>query len=290
MKFRLSLVFVLAGFVANACSSSNNDDGSGGGGGSDGSGGGGGGSGGSAAGSGGSGGSAAGTGGAGGTASGGTAGGTASGGMAGATASGGNSGSGGASAMGGAGGMATGMSFFVTSANPGQGGNLNGIDGADAHCKMLATAVGAGNRTWRAYLSTNTEDAKMRIGTGPWVNQKGVQIASSVEDLHSANNKINKMNALDEKGMPVNGRGDMPNRHDIITGTNADGTRAMNKNCGNWTSAMQGTAVVGHHDRMGQNDSEAAKSWNSSHDSSGCSLMAFRGSGGEGLFYCFAAN
>jgi hypothetical protein len=192
------------------------------------------------------------------------------------------------------------MSFFVTSAGSGKGADLGGLDGADRHCQQLASAVGAGSRTWRAYLSTqgaSAVNARDRIGRGPWQNAKGEAIAQSVDDLHSANNKISKQTALNEKGEPVNGRGDTPNMHDILTGSQADGrafTGADDMTCGNWTSSMEGAAMVGHHDRIGLRDDDASKSWNTSHPSrgpnGGCSQEALRGTGGAGLIYCFAAN
>ena len=181
------------------------------------------------------------------------------------------------------------MTFFITSAGPGKGGDLGGIAGADAHCAALAKAAGApANRVWRAYLSTDKEHAKDRIGTGPWVNAKGVTVATSVADLHSDNNKLSKENSLTEKGAVVNGRGDKPNQHDILTGSNLDGT-SSGKTCNNWTSSgADATATVGHHDRQGGGANPT--SWHSAHDSKGCGLDALRGSGGEGYFYCFAAK
>ena len=195
------------------------------------------------------------------------------------------------------------MTFFITSAGPGKGGDLGGIEGADRRCQSLAQAAGAGSRTWRAYLSTQGAggtpaiNARDRIGRGPWQNAKGEAIAQSVDDLHGANNKISKQTALNEKGEPVNGRGDTPNRHDILTGSQPDG-RAFaagdDRTCGNWTKSTQGTAMVGHHDRMGLRDDEPSKSWNSSHPSrgpdGGCSQADLRSTGGDGLFYCFAAQ
>lgn len=185
----------------------------------------------------------------------------------------------------------TSMSFFITSAGPGDGANLGGLEGADAHCNTLAEAAGATGKTWRAYLSTSDTDARDRIGSGPWFNAKGTKIADDVASLHSDANAINKENGLDEKGNMVNGRGDQPNRHDILTGTMADGTKAA-ETCENWTSSgAEGAAMVGHHDRMGLDDSAAAKSWNSSHASrGGCGQEALKGTGGDGLLYCFAAN
>jgi len=184
------------------------------------------------------------------------------------------------------------MSFFITSAGPGDGANLGGLAGADAHCQSLAEAAGAGAKTWRAYLSTSTENARDRIGAGPWQNAKGEVVAASVDELHSDANKLTKETGLNEKGEVVNGRGDEPNRHDILTGSNADGTVAADQTCGDWTlNGAEGTAMLGHHDRMGLDESAAAKSWNSSHASrGGCSQDALKGTGGDGLFYCFAAN
>jgi hypothetical protein len=183
------------------------------------------------------------------------------------------------------------MSFFITSTGTGEGADLGGLAGADAHCQSLAEAAGAGAKTWRAYLSTSSENARDRIGTGPWQNAKGEVIAASVDELHGDANKISKETALNEKGEVVNGRGDQPNRHDILTGSNPDGTVAADQTCGDWTSSGEGVAMLGHHDRMGLDDSPPAKSWNSSHPSrGGCSQDALRGTGGDGLFYCFATN
>jgi hypothetical protein len=182
------------------------------------------------------------------------------------------------------------MSFFVTSQGPGKGANLGGLAGADAHCQALAEAAGVtGPKTWRAYLSTNEVNAKDRIGSGPWFNAKGEKIADDVASLHSDANKISKQTALDEKGNVVNGRGDEPNRHDILTGSMPDGTAAPDT-CENWTADGAGKAMVGHHDRTGLDDSAPAKSWNSSHPSRGCSQADLRKSGGDGLLYCFAAE
>ncbi|WP_299365168.1 hypothetical protein [uncultured Paracoccus sp.] len=181
------------------------------------------------------------------------------------------------------------MSFFVTSTNPGQGADFGGIEGADAHCASLAAAAGATDRTWRAYLSTGSENARDRIGTGPWFNAKGVEIAASVDALHGEANAITKETALDETGAVVNGRGDDPNRHDILTGSLPDGT-AAEQTCEDWTSSGEGAAMVGHHDRMGLDETPPSLSWNSSHPSRGCGLEALRGTGGEGLLYCFAAE
>src|SRR5688572_18583813 len=185
------------------------------------------------------------------------------------------------------------MSFFVTSAGPGKGADLGGLKGADQHCQTLAKAAGAGSKTWRAYLSESpSTHARDRIGKGPWRNAKGVVVAKDVEELHKSPN-ITKETALTEKGQVVNGRGDTPNMHDILTGSAPDG-RALpadkDMTCGNWTKSGEGSAMVGHHDRQGLNDSDAAKSWNSSHPSRGCSQEALKGTGGNGFFHCFAAN
>ncbi|AMS43461.1 hypothetical protein N7E70_022645 [Aminobacter sp. NyZ550] len=184
------------------------------------------------------------------------------------------------------------MSFFVTSSGIGKGANLGGLAGADAHCQSLAEAAGSTGKTWHAYLSTKDVDARDRIGQGPWVNAKGQKIADDVASLHSDANNINKETALDEKGNTINGRGDQPNKHDILTGSKPDGTRIADQTCGDWTlDGTEGAAMMGHHDRMGLDDSAAAKSWNSSHASrGGCSQEALKGTGGDALFYCFAAN
>lgn len=190
------------------------------------------------------------------------------------------------------------MSFFITSSGPGKGADLGGLAGADRHCQNLAAAAGAGNKTWRAYLSTTASagqpavNARDRIGKGPWYNAKGVKIADSVADLHSDRNNLNKQTALTEKGELVNGRGDKPNKHDILTGSQADGT-AMSGDpatttCNNWTSSGEGSAQVGHHDRQGGGAN--GSSWNSAHPSRGCSQANLQGTGGDGLFYCFAIN
>nr|WP_246270706.1 DUF1554 domain-containing protein [Hongsoonwoonella zoysiae] len=181
------------------------------------------------------------------------------------------------------------MSFFITSAGPGDGANLGGVEGADAHCQALAEAAGTVDKTWRAYLSTSSVNARDRIGSGPWANAKGEVIAKSLEALHSDANTISKETGLTENGEMVNGRGDSPNRHDILTGSNPDGT-ANENTCGDWTLNGEGSAIVGHHDRMGLRDDAPSKSWNSSHPSRGCSQEALRGTGGDGLFYCFAIN
>jgi hypothetical protein len=201
-------------------------------------------------------------------------------------------------ACGSMGGGKTGMSFFVTSAGPGKGADLGGLAGADKQCQTLATAAGAGNRTWRAYLSQQPTsnvagvNARDRIGKGPWINAKGVVIATDVDNLHSANN-ISKATALTETGAGVNGRGDTPNMHDVLTGSQPDGRLIagnVNTTCGNWTQSGEGSAMVGHHDKTGLDESVPAKSWNSSHMTRGCSADALKATGGAGLFYCFAAD
>lgn len=192
------------------------------------------------------------------------------------------------------------MSFFVTSMGPGKGADLGGLAGADRHCQQLAQAAGAGAKIWHAYLSTQGDgavNARDRIGMGPWQNAKGVVIAASVDDLHSANNKLSKQNNLSEKGEVINGRGDKPNRHDILTGSQPDG-RAFpadkDMTCKNYTSSTQGAVMLGHNDRQGLTDDDVAKSWNSSHPSrgpdGGCSQADLRSTGGDGLLYCFAVN
>ena len=189
------------------------------------------------------------------------------------------------------------MGFFITSAGTGQGANLGGLAGADKHCQTLAAAAGAGNRTWRAYLSASASggqpvvNARDRIGTGPWANAKGIVVAQSVGDLHSDSNKLGKENSLTEKGAVVNGRGDTPNRHDILTGSQMDGTLATGTDdmtCGNWTSTGPGSAMVGHHDKQGGGANP--NSWNSVHPSKGCSQANLVATGGDGLFYCFAVK
>jgi hypothetical protein len=189
----------------------------------------------------------------------------------------------------------TGMSFFITSAGPGRGADLGGLAGADAHCRTLAAAAGAGNRTWHAYLSTSAANgqpagnARDRIGSGPWYNAKGVLIARDVAHLHAGGNGLGKTGSLDEHGAIVNGRGDTPNRHDILTGSQLDGTAfpgTADKTCANWTSSGEGSAQVGHHDLQG--GGENPTSWNSAHGSRGCSQANLIATGGNGLFYCFA--
>jgi len=193
-------------------------------------------------------------------------------------------------------------SFFVTSVGVGNGGNLGGLAGADNWCQQLAQAVGAGGKTWRAYLSTQAADGKPavnardRIGKGPWQNVKGVVVAKDVAELHGANN-LNKENSVSEKGEVINGSGDKPNRHDILTGSQPDGTAfagSDDRTCKNWTSSTQGAAMVGHLDRKGLRDDEPPKSWNSSHPSrgpdGGGSQADLRSTGGDGLLHCFAAH
>jgi hypothetical protein len=191
------------------------------------------------------------------------------------------------------------MTFFITSVGPGKGGDLGGLAGADAHCQSLAQAAGADNRTWRAYLSnfaapgSTPINARDRIGNGPWHNAKGELIAQNVDDLHSDNNKINKQTALTEKGTVVNGRGDTPNMHDMLTGSQLDGRAFpsnINVTCNNWTSSTFGSALVGHHDRQGIADTVFQKSWNSSHMSRSCSQPDLVATGGNGLFYCFSTS
>ena len=195
-------------------------------------------------------------------------------------------------------GMNNGMSFFVTSANPGKGGDLGGLAGADAYCQKLATNVGAGNRTWRAYLSATpmnndpAVNARDRIGKGPWRNAKGEVVAMNIDDLHSSNNKLNKQTDISEKGEIISGRGDAVNMHDMLTGSSPDG-RAIagdkDTTCGNWTKSTGGSAMLGHHDRMGLTDTTEAKSWNSSHPSKACDMDSLKATGGAGLMYCFAS-
>lgn len=197
------------------------------------------------------------------------------------------------------------MTFFVTSVGAGKGGDLGGLTGADKHCQALAQAAGAGRHTWRAYLSTVSPawnkpgaiDARDRIGTGPWHNAKGVLIARNVDDLHSPNNNLNAETALDEKGRRVNDRTMKPNKHDILTGSRPDGTAFIggppnpDTTCGNWTKGgKDGSAIVGHHDRASAFKTSASISWNSSHWTAGCDQASLRRTGGDGLFYCFAAD
>ncbi len=194
--------------------------------------------------------------------------------------------------------------FFLTSNGIGNGGNLGGLAGADNHCQELAQAAGFGApKTWHAYLSTQAADGKPavnardRIGKGPWQNVKGTVVAKDVADLHRASNNLTKQTALSERGEIINGRGDTPNRHDVLTGSQPDGTAfgpEADRTCKNWTSSMQGAAMLGHSDRMGLRDDDASKSWNSSHPSrgpdGGCSQNDLKSTGGDGLLYCFAVN
>jgi hypothetical protein len=191
------------------------------------------------------------------------------------------------------------MTFFVTSKGKGSGADLGGLDGADAHCNALAKDAGSKRTNWKAYLSTTQPggeagvNARDRIGKGPWRNAKGVVVANNVADLHSAKSKINKQNALDEKGQPIKGRGDQPNQHDILTGSDPQGmysTAGGDTNCGNWTKSAEGSAIVGHHDLQGLKDTRHMKSWNSSHGSAGCSQENLVKTGGAGLIYCFAPS
>ena len=195
------------------------------------------------------------------------------------------------------------MTFFVTGAGPGKGADLGGLQGADQYCQTLAQRHGAGGKTWHAYLSTQDADGKPavnardRIGKGPWKNFKGEAVATSVDDLHSDNNKLGVTTSLSERGLTIPGVGFAPNRHDVLTGSTPEG-RAFpageDRTCRNWTSSTQGTAMVGHIDRRGLRDDAASRSWNSSHPSrgpdGGCSQADLRSTGGDGLFYCFAAN
>ena len=183
------------------------------------------------------------------------------------------------------------MTFFLTSHGPGDGANLGGLDGADAHCAALAGEDSG--LTWRAYLSTTGDggvNARDRIGSGPWHNANGVMVAENVDDLHSDNNKLSKDNSISESGEMISGRGDDVNRHDIITGSMMDGMASMadgDTTCSNWTTnSSDGSALVGHHDRTGGGDNPT--SWNSAHGSRGCSQSDLQGTGGDGLFYCFA--
>ena len=191
------------------------------------------------------------------------------------------------------------MTFFISSVGSGKGADLGGLEGADAHCATLAKAAGSTDTNWRAYLSTTLTggdagaSARDRIGKGPWHNAKGVMIAKSLEDLHSDNINLTKQTALSEKGEAVKGRGDQPNEHDILTGSDPMGnfsTAGGDTTCGNWTKSGEGSAIVGHHDRAGLKPTRHMISWNSSHGSRGCSQDNLKASGGAGLFYCFAAN
>ena len=191
------------------------------------------------------------------------------------------------------------MTFFVTSNGTGFGADLGGLDGADAHCLELAKAAGSSHTSWRAYLSTTAPagqsgvNARDRIGKGPWHNAKGVMVAESVEELHSPSNNVTKETAITEKGEVVSGRGDDVNKHDVLTGSDPQGmysTAGGDTTCSNWTSSVEGSAIVGHHDRIGLTDSRHMTSWNSSHGTRGCSQEDLQGTGGAGLFYCFVAN
>lgn len=187
------------------------------------------------------------------------------------------------------------MSFFITSVGSGDGANIGGLAGADAHCATLASAAGSRGKTWRAYLSAHPTDnspnihARKRIGFGPWYNAEGVQVASNLNNLHSEFMDLGKANSLDENGEMVKGRGDTPNQHDILTGSTLDGRTVddgSNHTCNNWTSNDEGTAQVGHFDRTGGGQNPT--SWNSAHGSRGCSQEDLIGTGGNGYFYCFA--
>jgi hypothetical protein len=191
------------------------------------------------------------------------------------------------------------MTFFVTSAGPGKGADLGGLAGADAHCRALAAAAGSKRTGWAAYLSTTAPggaagvNARDRIGKGPWKNVKGVVVARSVEELHSAAGNLDKQTALTEKGEVVSGRGDAVITHDILTGSDPQGlysTAGGDTTCGNWTSSGEGSAIVGHHDRIGLKDTRHMTSWNSSHGTRGCGAEALKATGGAGLFYCFATE
>lgn len=191
------------------------------------------------------------------------------------------------------------MTFFITSVGGPQGANFGGLEGADRHCQALAEKAGAGAKTWRAYLSTQAVggatavNAKDRIGKGPWVNARGVQIAANVEDLHSANNKIAAETNVAENGRLIPSRLYTVNQHDVLTGTQANGTAFppdKDMTCGNWTKSGEGNAMVGHADRMGLRDDEPSKSWNASHPSLACDAASLVRTGGAGLLYCFAAN
>lgn len=197
--------------------------------------------------------------------------------------------------------QAANMTFFVTSTAVGKGGDLGGLEGADAHCQMLAQSAGAGGHTWHAYLSSSTNatnpgatvNARDRIGRGPWQNAKGVVVATSVEDLHSDGNKITKESGLTEKGTLVNGVGDQPNQHDILTGSDMQGRAFpdnVNLTCNNWHSSQYGAAMLGHVDRRGLDNSVFQRSWNSAHMSRGCTQPDLIATGGNGYLYCFATN
>src|SRR3954469_15138449 len=191
------------------------------------------------------------------------------------------------------------MTFFVTSVGKGNGADLGGLEGADAHCNALAKAAGSKHSNWRAYLSTVLPggdagvSARERIGKGPWHNAKGQMVAKNLDDLHSEHANLTKQTALTEKGELVKGRGDTPNEHDILTGSDPSGrfsTAGGDTTCSNWTKSGEGSAIVGHADRQGLKDTWNSKSWNSSHGSRGCSQDDLKASGGAGLLYCFAPN
>jgi len=199
------------------------------------------------------------------------------------------------------------MTFFITSAGPGNGGDLGGLEGADAHCATLAAAAGSELTNWKAYLSVSAGidrsgdspkvvpgvNARDRIGAGPWKNAKGILIANDVAELHSDANALNKDTGLDENGKTVNARGDKPNKHDILTGSTPQGqysTAGGDTTCSGWTSSGDGSAIVGHHDRLGLSNDRHMVSWNSAHGSAGCSAEALPRTGGDGLFYCFYAG
>jgi len=183
------------------------------------------------------------------------------------------------------------MSFFLTSSGAGNGADLGGLAGADAHCTALANAAGASSHTWRAYLSTDSINARDRIGSGPWHNAQGTLIAANVDELHSESANVNKETALDENATVINGTGDSPNRHDILTGSHSDGTAfddGEDHTCSIWTSSSDGSAHLGHHDRLSRG--KPGSPWNDAHPSRGCSQESLRSTGGDGLFYCFAAD
>ena len=182
------------------------------------------------------------------------------------------------------------MSFFVSSQGSGDGANFGGVSGADRLCQQLAAAAGEGNKTWRAYLSSSAGHARDRIGSGPWHNANGELIAANLVQLHGEGARIGKQSALTEQGEVLEGRGDQPNRHDILTGSNADGTHAEGHTCNDWYSSGEGSAMVGHHDRIGLRDDAPSRSWNASHPSRGCSIEALRATGGDGRVYCFALS
>jgi len=199
------------------------------------------------------------------------------------------------------------MSFFITSTGPGKGGDLGGLEGADAHCSALASAAGSKQTNWKAYLSVGAKidrssgqpkvisgvNARDRIGSGPWHNAKGTLIAADVDALHGDGNAVNRENGLDENGNRVNARGDKPNKHDILTGSTPQGqysTAGGDTSCNGWTSSSEGSAIVGHHDLVGLSDDRHMVSWNSAHGSAGCGAEDLPRTGGDGLFYCFLSN